>query len=350
MIRMLIVLALVLHLSVAASASTPERQPFIFTYQDLVYSGEVMLPGKHARGTIVIIPGHGSTELVGGNQFLSVRQFLVDEGFSVAYWDKAGCGASEGQYDHNQSIDSSADEAVAALAALEQLDPPGFSHLGMWSISRGGWIVPAITERYQGLDFWVSVSGTSVLADSRYTLEANLHAQGRDDADISALMAEWDDYQRILVRGGSLNEFLEATPNLMADPYFNSNEFTMTEEQLTNIQGYFQSGDLQFDQATNLAIMYPSLETALERLSIPVLAILGKLDTQVDWQATSRLYAKAANAGNMMLTTVLLEQCNHVMQKSVTGGVNEDLPPSTPACDGYYAAMQAWLQGIGDPS
>ena len=165
----------------------------------------------------------------------------------------------------------------------------------MWGISRAGWIVPKMLEQYSGIDFWVSVSGTTELNSSRYMLEANLIAEQRSAEEIDLLMSEWDDYQRILVRGGTLEEFNQKTANLMIDPYFNRNDFLMTEEILVNIQSYFQSGEMAFDEATNQAIMYPELETTLRRLFIPVLAILGRLDSQIDWRATGALYLRAAD-------------------------------------------------------
>ncbi len=329
----------------SSDASYEERQ-FEFSYQDLTYVGEVMVPDAQPKGLIVIIPGHGPTDFVEGEDWIGEREFFVEQDYAVAYWDKAGTGLSEGEYDHNQSIESSAEEAVAALASIKALGLPNSENLGMWGISRAGWIVPNITELSDDVKFWISVSGTSVLADERYRTQANLKVEGRSDEEVAMLMSEWDDYQRILVRGGTFEEFLATTSNLMSDPYFNSNNFVMTEEILANIQGYYQSSGMAIDEETNLPILYPNMEQALTDLSIPVLAILGRLDTLVDWQATSALYSRAAENGGMALTTVYLDDCNHVMQQAVTGGTNEEIEPGTPVCEGYYETMETWLNAL----
>lgn len=305
-----------------------------------------MSPQQTAKGVVVIIPGHGTTDFVEGGQWLELRTFLVQQRYNVVYWDKAGNGLSEGQYDHNQSILSSAEEALAAITAIQLLDLDNADNLGFWSISRGGWIVPKISELYDGMKFWLSISGTTELDNARYMLQANLKAEQRSNKEIDVLMSEWDAYQRILVRGGTLEEFNAKTANLIADPYFNDNNFQMTEDILQNIQAFFQSGEITLDEATNLVVMYPNLEATLTNLSIPVIAILGRLDTQVNWQATGNLYSKASKNGSMQLTLMYLDNCNHVMQKSVTGGINEELPPDTPACDGYYQAMTRWLNSL----
>ncbi len=343
-------LFLALGITAPCFAGKHHQSTFVFEYQGLRYTGEILVPPESAKGLIVVIPGHGPTDLVGGDQWRELREFLVGQRYGVAYWDKAGNGLSEGDYDHNQSIQSSAEEAVAAIKAIQSLQVPGADQLGFWSISRGGWIVPKVFELLPEVDFWISVSGTTELDNSRYMLEANLRAEKRSAKDIEVLMAEWDHYQRILVRGGSFDEFSEGTRRLMADPYFNANDFQMTEEVLNNIQQYFQSGELQFDENTNLAVMYPNLEETLSSLEIPVLAILGRLDTQVDWKATGELYQRASERGGIDLTSVYLDRCNHVMQQSDTGGIYEELPPDVPACQGYYDAMSDWLQKIGSAS
>ncbi|MEM9304199.1 MAG: alpha/beta hydrolase [Pseudomonadota bacterium] len=335
----------------SAFAFDADKQRFQFSYQSLTYTGEILYSRSEAKATVVLIPGHGTTDLVEGDQFKALREFLLDQSYNVAYWDKAGCGLSEGEYDHFQSIPSSAAEAIEALKVLEAAEPdPG--KLGFWSISRGGWIVPKIFESYDDLAFWISVSGTSELDNSRYMLEANLKAEGRTQQQIELLMGEWDDYQRILVRGGSLEEFNAATGNLMLDPYFNSNDFRMTEDGLRNIQSFYRTSDLDFDEASNLAIMYADLPSALKAMDVPVLSLLGRLDTQIDWQATGLLYAEAAKAGAMQLSQIYLDNCNHVMQQSQTGGVNEVLPTDVAPCEGYYEGMASWLKRLNsdDPS
>ena len=201
-----------------------QTQRFEFVYQDLKYVGEIVHPSvtgkmQAAKGTVVIIPGHGPTEFVDGQQWTGERAFFPQQGYCTVYWDKAGNGLSEGQYDHNQSIESSANEAIAAINAIKAIDPGFTQNLGFWSISRGGWIVPKITElateEFGEVSFWISVSGTIELDIGRYTLEANLKAENRDRNEIAILMSEWDHYQRILVRGGSFEEFQSRTQNLM---------------------------------------------------------------------------------------------------------------------------------------
>ncbi|MDW3646043.1 MAG: hypothetical protein R8P61_03195 [Bacteroidia bacterium] len=322
---------------------------FEFEYNDIKYKGSIELPNQKARGLIVLIPGHGPTDFVEGAEYSELRDFFNESGFTVCFWDKAGCGQSEGIYDHNQSIESSAEEAIAALSKLKSLNVPGSRQIGLWGISRAGWICPLIIEKDSSIAFWISVSGTDQFENSRYMLEANLRAEGRSEPEIDLLMNEWDHYQKILVRGGeSLENFLNAIPNLMKDPYFNPNNFQFSEEVFNSIQYAYQNNGVSYDDSTNLAIMVKDFENKLKRLDIPVLAIFGERDTQIDWKKTQIIYEKTIGSNSKAdLTISTFSNCNHTIQNCESGGINENLEKFGYAvCDGYYDTMLMWLNKL----
>ncbi|MEO1625991.1 MAG: alpha/beta hydrolase, partial [Bacteroidota bacterium] len=117
-----------------------KREDFRFEYDDIAYSGFVERPEQTPKGLIVLIPGHGSTDFVSGGEYGELIGLLSRNGFAVGVWDKAGCGQSEGTYDHNQSLESSAEEALAAIAKLREMNVPGSHQIGLWGISRAGWV------------------------------------------------------------------------------------------------------------------------------------------------------------------------------------------------------------------
>ncbi|MEM6380944.1 MAG: alpha/beta hydrolase, partial [Bacteroidota bacterium] len=264
---------------------------FEFEYNNIKYSGSIELPNQTAKGLIVLIPGHGPTDFIEGAEYGELRSFFNKSGFSVCFWDKAGCGKSEGNYNHGQSIESSAEEALAALSKIRSLKVPGSDQIGLWGISRAGWICPLIIEQDPSIAFWISVSGTDQFENTRYMLEANLRAEGRSEPEIEILMDEWDHYQKVLVRGGeSLEDFVSAISNLMKDSYFNSRNFQFTEEGFKNVQNYYQNSGISYDDSTNLAIMVDGFADKLSGINIPVLAVLGEKDSQIDWKSTIAFY------------------------------------------------------------
>ena len=322
---------------------------FEFEYNDIKYKGSIELPNQKVRGLIVLVPGHGPTDFVKGAEYSELRSFFNESGFTVCFWDKAGCGKSEGTYDHNQSIESSTEEAITAISKLKSLNVPGSNQIGLWGISRAGWICPLIIEQDPSIAFWISVSGTDQFENSRYMLEANLRAEGRSEPEIDVLMEEWDHYQKVLVNGGeSLENFLDSIQNLMKDPYFNPNNFQFTEEIFVGIQNIYQNSGTKYHESTNLAIMVDDFEDKLSRINIPVLAILGEKDSQVDWKSTLKLYNNTIGANPKAdLTIKTFPNGNHTIQKCESGGVNEKLEKfGYVVCDGYYDAMLMWLNKL----
>jgi esterase/lipase len=94
--------------------------------------------------------------------------------------------------------------------------------------------------------------------------------------------------------------------------------------------------------------MVNGFESKLSKIDIPVLAILGEKDTQVDWKKTQIIYEKTIGSNSKAdLTVQTFSNCNHTIQKCETGGINENLGKFGYAtCDGYYDAMLIWLNKL----
>jgi DNA-directed RNA polymerase subunit RPC12/RpoP len=104
-----------------------EAEEFYFTFDSIRYSAEIDRPkDKRSTAIVVIIPGHGRTDFVGGSQYFELRQFFTRLGLTVISWDKRGCGRTEGNYEHHQSVESSALEAVAAIEEFKKENSTGF--------------------------------------------------------------------------------------------------------------------------------------------------------------------------------------------------------------------------------
>lgn len=173
--------ALILCVDPALAQYQAER--FAFEYDGLTYAGYIDYPRERApKGMIILIPGHGCTSVTDGDTLASHRRELIRQGWATAIWDRAGCGDSEGDYDHSQPVADSAREAIAAFDALRGMGKPGVDNLGIWSVSRGGWIAPLAIERDRGVEFWISVSGPSNVENFPYMLETNIRLDGRSRA------------------------------------------------------------------------------------------------------------------------------------------------------------------------
>ena len=73
---------------------------------------------RDPAATIIIVHGYGQTKVVEQNWYYELRSQFAHLSINVLVWDKPGCGDSEGEFDINQPVESSADEVIAAIHAL----------------------------------------------------------------------------------------------------------------------------------------------------------------------------------------------------------------------------------------
>jgi hypothetical protein len=91
-----------------------------------------------------------------------------------------------------------------------------------------------------------------------------------------------------------------------------------------------------------------NFDTMLSQLDIPVLALLGEKDTNVNWRKTRALYESTIGRNpRATLTVRTFPNCNHAMNVSATGSVREveGMPLDAGVkCDGYYETQIEWLR------
>ena len=325
---------------------------FSFQFEGLIYHGFIDYPSDSIpEGLIILIPGSGKTHFQENNGwatwFSRLRNSFVENNFAVCAWDKAGCGLSEGEFDANQSVQSSAGEALAAIAELKHRQIPGNKKIGLWGISRAGWICPLIIQQDTSIAFWISVSGVDSLENTNYLLRRNLEINGHSAERVSLLMAERMEGSRIFTQGGSFENYQKATQNLRKDTFYVSMFGQYTQETYQSDQEAFMllKDEFRFMEETGAMIFFPGFEGVLRRVKCPVLAIFGEKDAQIDWDSARNLYQQTLEKNKgLKLETKVLPNCNHNMMKCETGGIYEDLGKfDYQSCEGFYDMMNNWL-------
>jgi len=101
-----------------------------------------------------------------------------------------------------------------------------------------------------------------------------------------------------------------------------------------------------YDEKAAREIVVPGFEKILNGLNLPVLALFGELDSQVDWRGAKALYEKSLKKNPQTdLTVKVLPNCSHAMYKCETGALFEDLHKfNWQPCDGYLESMTSWLR------
>ncbi len=206
-----ILVATILFLSCTSSAfvAPMTTQKFDFISNGTRLSGFVDIPAvRTARAMIVIIPGYGKTDVSGRTSYFDLRSRFTHLGISTLIWDKPGCGESQGTFDADQPVASSAREVFDAVQHARESKLPGSQKVGLWGISRAGWIAPLAITRNSNIAFWISVSGTDDKENFPYFLESNLRIEGRTEPEINILLGEWQHGFQITSGGGTFEAYL----------------------------------------------------------------------------------------------------------------------------------------------
>lgn len=331
-------------------------EPFEFEFEGNTLRGLIERPqDREPDAFIIMIPGSGRTNFVEGGWYSSLRDQFVQAGLAVCFWDKMGCGQSEGVFDELQPVDNSAAEALVAIQKIKGQNLPGSDKLGLWGLSRGGWICPLIIGQHP-IDFWISVSGTDDKENYGYLLKSNLLIAGKTPEEAETLYRAWLLGQKLFCTRAPYEDVLAAIRPLQEDslsralfgysepePITDESRAAFLKERAT----YTSTG--HFDEASGLWVVIEGFEEKLREVEIPVLALFGANDSQVDWRKTKALYERTiGQAPAADLTIKVFENCNHNLQKCQTCAFGEDLSAlQWQACDGYYETMHAWLREQG---
>jgi uncharacterized protein len=334
-----------------ASAAAPMKtEPFEFVADGNRLRGVVDLPaGRAPRAVLLFVHGYGRTDVVAQSWYYDLRSRFTDLGLATVVWDKPGCGRSEGTFDIGQPVESSAREVLAAVRQIREKTLPGVKKIGLWGISRAGWIAPLAMAQDRGIGFWISVSGTDDQENFPYFIESNFRIEGRSEAQIGLLMSEWRRGFDLTAQGGTFEAYLEATKTVRHDPFmtFLTGSPEQSRTEFLEQQRRFRTGEFKVDGETGLMVYVPGFRDLLGRLDIPVLALFGEKDANVDWRKTRALYTGTIGRNpRARLTVKTFPEGNHNLHRSRTGGYREmlEILKSPVMSEGYYETMQEWLR------
>ncbi|MEL6253115.1 MAG: alpha/beta hydrolase [Bacteroidota bacterium] len=338
---------LLLFLSYISAFNQIPKEIFEFEFEGIKMHGVLNVPENQApKGIVLIVHGSGQTNAVAQNWYNKVRAKINESGYATYMWDKKGCGKSEGTFDYNQPVQNSAEEVIAAIEALQADKIPGSETIGLWGISRAGWINPLVINQYEGIRFWISVSGVDDKENFGYLLSQNLRINGHPKEHIELLLEEWTRGNEIAFHGGSYESYLEATVNLRKNPFiirFNNGG--------GNEAGYYE-WQKQFmtqgwDSVTRLPMYIEDFEKALLGVDCPVLALFGEKDMNVDWRKTKALYERTLGSSTD-LSIQSFPNTNHNLFLCKTGGFYEiqDDKLGWNRSQPFLDAMGEWLHKL----
>ncbi|MFA6864111.1 MAG: alpha/beta fold hydrolase, partial [Dysgonamonadaceae bacterium] len=261
----------------------------------------------------------------GHKPFWVLADYLTRNGIAVLRFDKRGTGESGGEY-FTATTQDFADDAEAALNYLKKRREIDTSNLGLIGHSEGGIIAPIIAARNNDVKFIVLMAGLGVsgaelsLAQNQFAFnKTSISEREKEDLDkilrsIYESVTNWSEYVGSNEERDTLKKELGVLwENLPQEIQPQVKKDVFVEKTTSNIASPWFRSFLKTDP-----LVY------LEKVSIPVLAINGENDTQVEYQTNlNKIEAALKKANNKHYTVKSYPQLNHLFQESTTGELDE---------------------------
>lgn len=330
------------------------QEEVTFESDGFTLAGNLNLPsGEGPHPAIILISGSGPQDRDGAHPafpgyqpFVWLAEHLSERGVAVLRFDERGVGASEGEHEAASSADF-ADDNLAALRYLqgrEDIDP---AQIGLLGHSEGGLIAAMVAAQTPDVAFLVSMAGTAVPGFEVLVvqLERILQASEVSDEELAAAVSQqrtllelardqdWEALEPFVydILLAQFQELPEEQREALGDVEAVAQERTMM--QLEAVQSDWFQLFLNHDPAQDY-----------QQIAVPVLALFGALDTQVDVeQNRPALEAALAEAGNDDVTVVVFEQANHLFQEAITGSPDEYLTLEMSFLPGFLETISEWI-------
>ena len=319
--------------SVVKDPARPQepKPPFPYKIEEVAFqndtvnlAGTLTLPhGDGPFPAVLLISGSGLQDrdetLVGHKPFWVLADHLSRAGIAVLRVDDPGIGKSTPHPKPPTTADFATD-VEAGVAFLKQDNRMG--RIGLIGHSEGGLIAAIVASRNNDVNFIVLMAGPGVPGAEllRKQNERIFDAAGIADERKQNLLVLLDQLFTILTsedmaedeRRKDVEEIVRKQLEINGVPRAQQDEgqvWALAEQSLTPWMRYF----LTFDP-----------RPALEKIRIPVLALNGELDVQVDAEQNLTAIAAALDkGGNQDVTVHRLPKHNHLFQRAKTGLINE---------------------------
>lgn len=319
-------LSLVLSLSLAACATSARDQSFVFQHGENKLQGVLRLPtGTGPHPAVIFVHGDGPATWDRQGYYQPLKNALLKAGFATLSWDKPGVGGSSGNW-LSQNMQDRIDETIAAAVALKHRPEIQSDSVGLWGVSQAGWVMPLAVSQSTEFAFMISVSGAiNWLSQGRYFMRHRLQQQGYSDAEIRQAFAFEDIADAVLLDPGSTYEDYQS---LLTDAPPCCNEL------LPRDRWRFVKLNIASDA-----------RAGLQHVRVPVLAIFGAQDRNVDFSESAEVYAQElVVAGNNDVTIRVFENADHSLLSTGRSALDDFFFGADSFTPGYIELNVNWLR------
>ncbi|SLN64129.1 alpha/beta hydrolase family protein [Ruegeria meonggei] len=335
-----IIVCLSALLSACSDTAAPERLDFQHSGNFL--AGRLLLPetpGPHPA--VLFVHGDGAVPWDAFGYYAPFMQALNKAGFAVYSWDKPGVGDSSGNW-LKQSMQDRADELAAAAKMLQRDSRVRQNDIGLMGFSQAGWVMPRAIADQADYSFMIAVSGAiNWIEQSEYMTRNRMRLEGASEVEVLTAL-NFDRQLVELMRKGAgyatYKTFMSGAPACCRD--------LMSEDRWTFVKRNFQS-DARED---------------LKKVDVPVLALFGDKDLNVDFAQSASVYHKILSQTPGSNRVIILPDADHSLlptekERLVTAGpafIRRLLAIELYGADAFAAdavdVSATWASNIIDPA
>ena len=337
----LLLLGLLLPSVVPSCAGQARTEEITFRSGPFTLVGDLQLPpGNGPFPAVVFVHGDGPNNRTSGVTYPPIMERMLRAGYATFAWDKPGTGESTGEIDRSRLQHQRAQIVLDALDVLRQRPDIDPDWIGMWGISQAGYVMPRALERGGDVAFMIAVScpGVPGVEQGAYLLTAQAVCAGLPDdarAEVERLFAAVE-------RARTYEDYVRHKTVLAAHPAVDSLGSLLN----VSVSRIRPREDWHADDLTGDYYWDPM--RVVEEITIPVLAVFGGRDTQVDpVQGRDAYRAALARGGHPHSRVELIPGTDHNILLSETGCLAERERRSRAGWSNYPATyldlIEEWL-------
>ncbi len=314
-----------------------------FSHGDITLAGTLTLPeGEGPFPAAILVSGSGpqdrNEEIFQHKPFMVIADHLTRAGIAVLRYDDRGVGESTGVFSTCTSVDFK-DDALAAVNFLLSRDRIDSRRIGMIGHSEGGLIAPMAAVESNDLAFIILLAGPGVPGKEVLVLQVGLlsKAGGVSDEYIGKIRAEQARSIDLVLADAPQKEVRAQVRKFI--------EAQLGGEGATAADSAVDQALLQMQSPWFRFFLGFDPRPTLRKVRIPVLALNGGKDMQVDPAQNLTEIEKALKAGgNPDFTIQEFPGLNHLFQKAITGSIMEYYVLEETMNPVVLDTMQDWIR------
>ncbi len=291
-------------------------------------AGSLYLPNtQEPHKVVVFIHGDGAADrtLQGGYNF--IINHLLHSGYAVLSYDKAGVGASSGNW-LEQSMKDRAEEVLQAIPTIQESIQT--EAIGVLAFSQGGWVTSELALADAPLDFYIVAGGA----------------------------IDWMDQHLYYETGYAKSQGFSAAETQKYLDYIKKSDAFVVANDYAGYQKYVKSyeyGQPMSQERFNFAYINHTANATkgIVKIHAPFLGLFGEEDINVDVQSSISVYEKIFKEnGKTNYKLYLLKDANHELLDSKYNKNNDIvtldafLYGEKIFADGALDTLTSWLDDV----